>query len=68
MPEEYWANAFFSLLPSIAVGLIFMLVIRGIMHADRNERKVYEAVKREELSRMAASGDGADPSAGGPSV
>ena len=55
MPEEYWANAVFSLLPSLTVGVIFLLVIRGIMGADRNERKAYEAAKRAELSRMAGS-------------
>jgi hypothetical protein len=53
MPDEYWANALFSLLPSIAVGLVFLLVIRGILGADRNERKVYDTVMREELDRIA---------------
>lgn len=56
MPEEYWANALFSMLPSLAVGLIFLLVIRGILGADRNERKMYDTVMREERDRMAAQG------------
>jgi hypothetical protein len=53
MPDEYWANALFSLVPSVAVGLVFLVVIRGILGADRNERKVYDTVLREELNRMA---------------
>ena len=58
MPSEFWANALFSLLPSVAVGLVFLLVIRGILGADRNERKVYDAVLRQELDRIAAQDSG----------
>lgn len=52
MPEEYWANALFSLVPTILVGLIFWFVMRSIFRADRTERKVYAQVEAEERARM----------------
>ena len=52
MPEEYWANALFSLVPTILVGLIFWFVMRAIFRADRTERKVYAQVEAEERARM----------------
>jgi hypothetical protein len=51
VPQEFWANAIFSLIPTIAVGLIFWFTIRGIMRADRTERKVYADIEAEERAR-----------------
>ncbi|MET0989514.1 MAG: hypothetical protein ABWY54_02590 [Glaciihabitans sp.] len=66
MPEEFWANAVFSLIPTILVGAIFWFVMRAIFRADRTERKVYAQVEAEERARMgmpAAPVAGADSSA-----
>lgn len=52
MPEEYWANALFSLIPTLLVGAIFWFVMRAIFRADRTERKVYAQVEAEERARM----------------
>ena len=52
MPEEFWANAVFSLIPTILVGAIFWFVMRAIFRADRTERKVYAQVEAEERARM----------------
>ena len=51
MPQEFWANAIFSLIPTIVVGLIFWFVLRGILRADRTERKVYADIEAEERAR-----------------
>ena len=51
MPQEFWANAIFSLIPTLAVGLIFWFILRGILRADRTERKVYADIEAEERAR-----------------
>jgi hypothetical protein len=51
VPQEFWANAIFSLIPTIAIGLIFWFTLRGILRADRTERKVYADIEAEERAR-----------------
>ena len=58
MPTDFWGNAIFSLVPTIALGLVFWYVIRAIIRADRNERKVYSRMEAEERARRAALADG----------
>lgn len=50
--ENYWANAIYSLVPTILVGLIFWLVMRSIIRADRTERKVYSEIEAEERAKL----------------
>lgn len=52
MLENYWANAIFSVTPTILVGLIFWLVIRSILRADRTERRVYTEIEAEERAKL----------------
>jgi len=52
MPEEFWSNALFSLTPTIVLGLIFWLVMRAIIRADRAERSAYSKVEAEERARL----------------
>lgn len=50
MIEDFWANAIFSVIPTILIGLIFWFIMRSILRADRTERetlKKYEAEERE---------------------
>ncbi len=54
MPEEFWANAVFSVTPTILVGLIFWFVIWGIIRADRNERGAYAKIEAEERAKLEA--------------
>jgi len=64
MPTDFWGNAIFSLIPTIALGLVFWFVIRAIIRADRNERKVYSEMEAEERARRAAAkSDNATPAA-----
>ena len=51
--DEFWANAFWSLAPSIGIGVMFWLVIRAVIRADRGERTAYarmEATMRAEFA------------------
>ena len=64
MPTDFWGNAIFSLIPTIALGLVFWFVIRAIIRADRNERKVYSQMEAEERARRAAAKSDSPTSAG----
>lgn len=52
--ENWWLNALWSLLPTLIMGLIFWFVIRAIINADRNERKMLAKVEAEERAKLAA--------------
>jgi hypothetical protein len=58
--DDYWANAIWSLAPTIGIGAMFWLVIRAVIRADRSERKAYDRIEQElraelEIERRAAS-------------
>jgi predicted permease len=53
--ENFWANALYSLAPTVLVGLIFWFVMYNIFRADRNERNVYAKIEAEERAKRAAS-------------
>ncbi len=65
MPQEFWANAVFSLIPTVVVGLIFWFTIRGILRADRTERKVYADIEAEERARAGLPARDKDTAAAG---
>jgi len=50
--HNFWANAIYSVVPTILLGLVFWLVMRSILRADRTERKVYSEIEAEERARM----------------
>lgn len=52
MIENFWGNAIYSVVPTIALGLIFWFVLRAILRADRTERKVYAEIEAEERARL----------------
>lgn len=51
MLDDYWANAIFSVTPTILIGLVFWLILRAIIRADRTERKVYAQIEAEERAK-----------------
>lgn len=51
MIENFWANAAFSVTPTILVGLVFWLIMRSILRADRSERSVYKKLENEERAK-----------------
>ncbi len=48
MIENFWANAIFSVAPTIIMGLIFWFILRAILRADRSERDSFAKIEREE--------------------
>lgn len=52
MIENFWGNAIYSVVPTIALGLIFWFLLRSILRADRTERKVYAEIEAEERARL----------------
>jgi len=54
MPDTFWGNAVFSVVPTIVVGLIFWFAMRAIVRADRSERETFSEVEAEERARIAA--------------
>jgi hypothetical protein len=50
--DNFWVNAAWSITPTILVGLVFWLVLRTILHADRTERKVYAEIEAEERAKL----------------
>ena len=51
MPQEFWANALYSVTPTILVGLVFWFVLRAIIRSDRTERAAYAKVEAEERAK-----------------
>lgn len=52
MIENFWGNALFSVVPTIILGVLFWLMLRAILRADRTERKVYAQIEAEERERL----------------
>lgn len=46
--DSFWVVAAWSILPTIAVSVIFFFVLRGIIRSDRTERKVHARIEAEE--------------------
>jgi flagellar biosynthesis/type III secretory pathway M-ring protein FliF/YscJ len=45
------AGIVWSLAPTVLVGLLFWVIMRSIIRADRTERKVYSRMEAEERAR-----------------
>jgi flagellar biosynthesis/type III secretory pathway M-ring protein FliF/YscJ len=52
--ENFWANAAYSLAPTVLIGLIFWFVMRAIFRADRTERKVSSEIEAQERAKFEA--------------
>jgi hypothetical protein len=52
--DEFWLNAVWSLAPSIGIGVMFWLVIRAVISADRGERKAYAQMEAKMRAEFAA--------------
>jgi hypothetical protein len=66
--DDYWAAVLWSLLPTVVVSAIFFFVLRGIIRADRTERREYARIEAQERKRLglppAASVIAAEPATG----
>lgn len=45
-------NALWSITPTVLIGLFFAIVLRFILRADRNERRIYREMEAEERKRL----------------
>jgi len=52
MIHSYWGNVIYSLVPTVLLGLVFWVVMRSILRADRTERKVYSEIEAEERAKI----------------
>jgi len=50
--DDYWAAVFWSLLPTVVVSAIFFFILRGIIRADRTERREYARIEAQERARL----------------
>ncbi|MGO4784934.1 hypothetical protein [Cryobacterium sp. W22_MBD10_FK3] len=50
--DDLWANALYSLAPTVLVGVLFWIIMRAIIRADRTERNAYARVEAEERARL----------------
>ena len=51
MIKDFWANALFSVTPTVIIGLVFWFAMRAILRADRTERNELDKYEREERAR-----------------
>ena len=49
---DFFANAVWSVTPTILIGLLFWAILRGVITADRAERKAMASVERQERKRL----------------
>lgn len=52
--DDYWANAIWSIAPTLLIGLLFWFIMRAIFRADRDERRAYAKIEAEERAKFAA--------------
>ncbi|MGB3908987.1 MAG: hypothetical protein WBL06_00760 [Pseudolysinimonas sp.] len=55
MPDDFWGNAIFSLVPTLLFGVLFWFVFRVIIRSDSAERDVAAKVEAEERAKRAAA-------------
>lgn len=54
MPDDFWGNAIFSIVPTLLFGLLFWFVFRAIFRSDRSEREALARIEAEERAKRAA--------------
>ena len=49
--DNFWVAALWAVTPTALLGVIFWLILRSIIRADRTERDVYARVEAKERQR-----------------
>jgi hypothetical protein len=52
--QAFW-DALLSLVPPLAVGGVFWVIMRSILRADATERRVYGQIEAEERAKLEAA-------------
>jgi hypothetical protein len=55
MPDDFWGNAIFSLVPTVLFGVVFWFVFRAIFRSDSSEREIAAKIEAEERAKRAAT-------------
>ncbi len=50
--DNWWLNALWSITPTVLIGALFFIVLRLILRADRNERRLYSEMEAKERERL----------------
>jgi flagellar biosynthesis/type III secretory pathway M-ring protein FliF/YscJ len=58
--DNFWVGALWAVTPTVLLGLIFWLIIRSIIRADRTERNVYARMEAKERQRRGSEQDDPD--------
>lgn len=53
--DSYWLAVVWTLSPTIVVVAIGVIVLRGILRADRTERSAYSRIEAEERAKREAA-------------
>lgn len=62
--DDFWLNALWSLAPSIGIGVMFWVVMRAVIRADRSERNAYSRIEAKvRAKRVAEQQNRRDPQA-----
>ncbi|MEN9750988.1 MAG: hypothetical protein RLZZ600_35 [Actinomycetota bacterium] len=49
--DNFWLNALWSITPTALLGVLFWLIIRSILRADRVERDTFAQIEAEERAK-----------------
>jgi hypothetical protein len=49
--DNWWVNALWSVTPTAILGVLFWLVIRSILRADRSERDEFAKIEAQERAK-----------------
>jgi hypothetical protein len=49
--DNFWVAALWAVTPTLLLGVVFWLVLRSILRADRTERDVYARMEAKERQR-----------------
>ncbi|WP_022901095.1 hypothetical protein [Humibacter albus] len=50
------SGVIWALAPTVLVGLVFWVVMRAVVHADRSERRAYAKIEAQERARRGLAG------------
>ncbi|NBX23501.1 MAG: hypothetical protein EBR52_05220 [Microbacteriaceae bacterium] len=49
--DNWWVNALWSVTPTAILGVLFWLIIRSILRADRTERDEFAKIEAQERAK-----------------
>ena len=61
--DNFWVNALWSITPTALLGVLFWLIIRSILRADRVEREAYTQIEAEERAKRGLAPKSEKPAA-----